>query len=273
MNSKSSLPCDITKLGKECTKLTNEVIAEKEFSNWTVLDRISASINPKFFTAIDLDALPTSNNFELTDLYETLLPLASIYLYCAPCACLLATAFSMWRTAGRWVQSYFKFVIRPDHRLRSSCCLEVDGTIGYVSLLEEIRRLENTNQNPQNRLLMALDRLWIEQRLFETEEEGSTHFHKNTLELARELFVSHESNYQDRSPYRCAGLIILGELDHTLSIMQSPPFPSRPRIPRETEIFHMAKLFRSATLFDRKYLGTYTPKYRLPTIKGGRESE
>ena len=257
---------------KSARKLTNEVIAEKGGSNWTILDRISASMDPTFFTDIDLSALATHVNYELIDLHDSILPLASIYLYCAPCACLLATAFSMWRNARRWVKSYFKFVIRPDHRLRSSCCLEVDRTIGYVSLLEEIRRLEISDQNPQNLEFIQLDRLWIEQRLFETEEEGPMPSHKNILELARELFASHTSNYQYRPPYRCAGLIILGELSHTLSIMQCPPFPSRPRIPRETEIFHMAKTSKRSDLFDRNYLGTYTPKYRLLTLVEGSDS-
>jgi hypothetical protein len=49
--------------------------------------------------------------------------------------------------------------------------------------------------------------------------------------------------------------------------MQAPPFPARPRVLKETEIFQMHKDpdgFDDKTRY-RKYLGTFTPKKFSPT--------
>lgn len=103
-----------------------------------------------------------------------------------------------------------------------------------------------------------IDRIWVEQRLYEIEEETDLPQHISRLaEMGGKVLSSHDS---DEST---AGIIILGELTYCLPIMRSRPFPSKPRIPKETEMFQLKRPW-DATIakyeWQRKFLGTYTPR-------------
>jgi hypothetical protein len=102
--------------------------------------------------------------------------------------------------------------------------------------------------------LNRVDKLWIEQRLFELEEKGYFQSSSNIVNQATGIFESH------RSPMGTAGIIILGELDYCLPIMHCAPFPLKPRMPRETEIFQMDGIHGESESWERTFLGTYTPK-------------
>lgn len=180
---------------------------------------------------------------------SVVLPLGTIYIYCAPCACLITTAIKL-RNAGR--NKFFEFCVRPDDRLSASCCSNLDRSIGLTSLLEAIRGYELKHESDLG-CLECMDKCWLERRLFEIDEMDPRQPSANIAESAGAIIASHES----QEPR--AGVIFLGELHYCLPIMHCAPFPAQPRIPRETEAFQMRKTSWGGT-WSRHFLGTYTAK-------------
>jgi hypothetical protein len=84
------------------------------------------------------------SDYELIDQQKLALPVAKVYLYCAPYACLLPTAFNICRGAGSRAKTYFQFLVRPDDRLVSSCCSQKDRSFGLYSLIEGVREIESS---------------------------------------------------------------------------------------------------------------------------------
>src|SRR5215471_15412595 len=100
-------------------------------------------LDPENFTAVDLGSIATPSNWDdLSDLRETFLPVASIYIDCAPCACLIVTAFQICKTTGKRVATFFNFSIRPDDHLSLSCCFNTDRCFGLASLVDIIKTYE-----------------------------------------------------------------------------------------------------------------------------------
>ncbi len=198
-----------------------------------------------------------SSDDELNGLQRLILPVATIYLYCAPCACLLATAFEICREAGTRATTYFKFLVRPDDRLVSSCCSRKDRSLGLASLIQTTREIEGPPFLANNLLLIA--RVWVEQRLQEAEEERDLPQPISTIaEMGGKVLAAHHPH---RSEGKTAGIVILGELRYSLPIMRSPPFSSNPRRPKETEIFQLElRQFYGKYSWRSTFLGTYTPK-------------
>jgi len=240
-------PCPLADLGEQCAKIENQIIAYPG----SIGGRIAATLKPDTFTEVDLDVL-TQNFGEENALQKTCLPVANIYIYCSPCACMVSTALSLCSGTGNHAATFFKFSVRPDDRLISSCCPNEDRSLGLTSLLQMIKDKEANGHLPAP--FPLLDRQWIEQRLFEIEETERVQSFEDTGTLAGKLFTSH------RSERTTAGIVVLGELEHCLPIMQRAPFVQKPRIPRETEIFQMQKAFYGNTTWDRTNLGTYSPR-------------
>jgi hypothetical protein len=248
-------PCQLNELAEDCTEIDNCIFSPRTPSYWEVGKRITDTLDPSRFTGADLDALIGLDKYNMTDLQQLLLPVATIFIYCAPCACLLTTAFSICNSAGDRAAAYFRFRIRPDDRLVSSCCSQNDRSIGLASIIEKMKEKEHSEVTGN---LTLIDRIWVEQRLYEIEEETDLPQPISKLaEMGGKVLSSHESDETT------AGIIILGELIYCLPIIRSRPFPSKPRIPKETEMFQMKRTWDSSTMnyaWQRKFLGTYTPK-------------
>ena len=91
--------------------------------------------------------------------------------------------------------------------------------------------------------LTLIDRLWVEQRLYDIEEETDLPQPISKLaEMGGKILSSHDSDE------KTAGIVILGESTYCLPIMRSRPFPSTARMPKETEIFQMKKLFHNGII-------------------------
>jgi hypothetical protein len=247
MDRQLGSPCQVADLGMRISK-NIDILAVNPGS---IGERIAATLKPGNFTYIDLDLLAQKSD-EDNELQKTYLPVADIYIYCSPCACLVATALSICSGLGQHATTFFQFSVRPDDRLISSCCPNEDRSLGLTSIVQEIKRREVAGYSIYP--LSPIDRQWVEQRLFEIEETEPVQSFENSVTLAKQLFASHRSNR------KTAGIVLLGELEYCLQIMQSVPFVSKPRIPRETEIFQMKKASILHNTWNRTYLGTYTAK-------------
>ena len=234
VNWMSGDPCDLTLLGVRERPESKSAISPHSSRSWSVGKRIVERMDPTYYRKID----------------------GVIYIYTAPCLCLVATALAIAETAGPDAEALLRFLVRPDDRLISSCCSNTDRSIGLVSLLEKFREYElHSSSSLKN--LERIDKVWIERWLFEIEETDEVQDTTNVAELFGAILQSHES------PKSCAGIVLLGELEYCLPIMHCHPLPLKPRIPREAEVYQMVPSFSSSP-WTRKYLGTYTPQ-PLPT--------
>jgi hypothetical protein len=189
---------------------------------------------------------------ENDDLRQFVFPIATVFIYCAPCACLLATAFAICKAAGSRAMPFFEFLVRPDDRLVSSCCSHRDRSLGLASIMENVKIPDVLS----SRKMPYIDSIWVEQRLYEIEEE--TDLQRSigkTAESGGKTLSSHHS------PRDTAGIVILGELEYCLPIIRGLPFPPTPRVPKENEIFQMHVLRKDGKpSWSRRFLGTFTSK-------------
>lgn len=186
---------------------------------------------------------------------ETNLPLGNVYVYCAPCACAVRTALTICAYGSL---QYLQYITRVDDRISASCCPEstkMDRLISLVATIKEIEATEALQMTGVNtRWIEYIDRVWIEQRVYRLEEEFyAQSFSRSTVVNGQELFAEFQSESKE------TGVVFLGELDHCLWMLQTQPFPWKARIPKETEIYKLAKTTADSG-WERIYLGTYTPR-------------
>jgi hypothetical protein len=170
---------------------------------------------------------------------EEMLPVATAYIHCAPCLSLVHTALGISLKAS---SSFLRIAVRPDDRIPSSCCHDIDRTDGLRSILREIKRHESSTSSHTGfgyaqppTAARYLDRAWIEQRLHYVEQEQ-----KYDVTEAPGSFA-----------------IILGEAKHLLPLFQKSPGP---RIPGEAEIWTLLYSGPGPT-YQTKFLGSFTPKH------------
>ena len=149
------------------------------------------------------------------------LPLLNVYIYCAPCVCLVHTAIELCKSLE---SPFVKAQFRPDSRLAASCCSTVDRSEGMRRLSEWVRDREAEAMGHQSSIIaMHLDMAWLDQRL-------------------EHLDYEQPYNFQESSDIR-RRYLILGEADHTSHMVQNAPG----RIPRATDIWHLKSNFSTAT--------------------------
>ncbi|KAL8370601.1 hypothetical protein RB595_000799 [Gaeumannomyces hyphopodioides] len=143
---------------------------------------------------------------------QVMLPLLQIYVYCAPCVCLLHTAIELCKSLE---SPFVKAQFRPDSRLAASCCSTVDRGEGMRRISEWVRNWEAEATHRQSNIIAThLDMAWLDQRL-------------------EHLDYEQPYNFQESSGVR-RQYLILGEADHTSDMVQKAPG----RIPRATDIWH-----------------------------------
>jgi hypothetical protein len=145
--------------------------------------------------------------------------------------------------------------VRPDDRLTASCCYEENRLNWLEALVEKSKEIEaKTNfkgdLTPEH--LVYVDRTWVEQRIFDGEDDEGKQLSASTQDLRGIL----ENHCYDSY---CAAIIIIGELSHSAQLMRSPPFEYKGRPPKATQIYKFQKA-SDAGLWKAKFEGTYTPK-------------
>lgn len=217
--------------------------------------RITKSMNVKF-NSDDLEMLRQTNyDLNLSDSMEANLPLGNVYVYCALCTCAVRTALTV---CAQGSSKYLPYLTRVDDRICASCCPEttkMDRLISLVTTIKEIVAALKSETSEIHRAWVGhIDRIWIEQRVYRLEEEIYAQSDpRSRLESGAELLTEFES---EEKP---TGIVFLGELDYCQWMLQTQPFPWKARIPKETEIYQLKKTTKRQE-WDRKYLGTYTPR-------------
>jgi len=133
-----------------------------------------------------------------------------------------------------------------------SCCVNSSKIDRLNSLLIKIQEHDAGLLNDQSHLntqwIKFLNRVWIEQRIYELEtniytREDSKSGKWSITELLKTLQSKH--------------CVLLGEIDCCLWILQTEPFPWTPRMPKANEIYQVKW---QGSGWHRKFLGSFTPR-------------
>ncbi|KAK6530802.1 hypothetical protein TWF281_007639 [Arthrobotrys megalospora] len=188
-------------------------------------------------------------------------PAVIINIYCPPCRCSLKTALSICSSSK--TQKLSQYRVRVDDRLPASCCTNSDN-------LRRMRSIAKTSYDLDDQLLKRnsrssisweslenLDRLWLEQRIYDLEERAF---------VAREPMAAHQQindflvsiSDPEEIGDKINSVVIL-EATQGAWILQSQPFPWTPIPPKENQIFLLSRTTRDQpTAINVKYHGTFT---------------
>ena len=183
-----------------------------------------------------------------------------VYIYCAPCICQIWTAFRICSGAEGPTKALFQYCVRIDGRLTASCCQVPSDTAGLAAVVEQIRSIEMDARRfypVRGSKIEYIDRDWIDQRLYDQEDEG---FQIPAVGGAKSL-----SFIFDRLPTEdLAALIVLGERDHLVPMLQYSPFQRSEKILRENQFFKVKReSIDNNWSWSLDYLGSFTPKKSL----------
>jgi hypothetical protein len=136
-------------------------------------------------------------------------------------------------------------VVRVDDRISSSC---LHSTADRITVLQSILAHSDSLEPSPSLPWTYLDRIWLDQRLYALENDLAAL--DDTLRMSRAVDIFSADNYEE--PF--AGLIIVGEVDFCIPLLQAEPFPWEPRFPRECEIHEVTY---SGLGYKRKYAGRF----------------
>ncbi len=192
---------------------------------------------------IGADSRETS--YEQDAFIQAKVPLLRVYVYCAPCVCLLHTAIEVCMSLE---SPFVRALFRPDSRLAASCCSTVDRTEGMRSLNQWITDWEAKALGYESNLIAKhIDMAWLDQRLEHLDYEQPYGFEEST-DFGRRY-------------------VILGEADHTSHMVPK----ARGRIPRATDIWHLKLNHLSGTtrIFAGRFIEHKPPQSAAPGTQQG----
>jgi hypothetical protein len=105
-----------------------------------------------------------------------------------------------------------------------------------------------------------IDRDFVENRIWELEEEDMPPLAVSPAENIRRIFGNHA--YSDN----VAGVVVLGEVDSLASLMEVSPFQQVSRLPRANELYVTSPTFvlhRQHQQWARHRIGTFTTRAQM----------
>ena len=147
-------------------------------TTWALGKRITKAINPSF--SEEMLELIRQINYECPDIQrlalESALPLETVDIFCAPCACAIQTAL---RICAVESTTLIKYIVKVDDRVSVSCCTESAKFHRLASLLAMIQQHETGILTERVGLstdwIQHIDRVWIEQSIYRLETQLYTH--------------------------------------------------------------------------------------------------
>ena len=246
----------------EVNQLTDPSHLANETHPWDLASRLLSTICI-LGTAMDMDTLPALQRDAQLEGKELPVEKEKVYIYCPPCICQVWTAFRICKGAKGPEEALLQFCVRIDDRLTATCCRASSNTAKLISITEQIRSIEMDGKHLypfyQGKNIKYIDRDWIDQRLYDQEDEL---FQASAVGEARSLaFIFDQFPKKDVS-----AVIVLGERDHLVPMLQYPPFQKYEKTLRENQFFQVKR--QAATTnewsWSLKYLGSFTAKKTKP---------
>ena len=193
-----------------------------------------------------------------------------IRIYVAPCKRQITTAIGVCSSVLE--NSLIDCYIRIDDRLSASCCSGSAISERLELLLSELKEGNYSGSGLfDQEKFESIDRLWLEQRLYEI--NGDTDRDPITLETQLSDHL--------RSVYDCTGLtkplaaiLLIGEPSRINKVMNTQPFHASPRGPRPNEFYKTDHCFLvgiKGSRYKRTFLGSidvnpHHKKAQAPTL-------
>ena len=264
LNLYSSTPCQPGRVGEMTFEeaYAHVLVGGSPHSRqWGIGKRLVNSAHKEELTDVQKDLL-SQEYVRLNATQLESLPISSFFIYCPVCPCFLQTALEI---CADMTSKLIDPIIRPADQLSSSCCTyekAVEGLTGILNAVKKADDLDAKATTYQKRLAKAIDRLWIEQRLFKLEDEENLLLDTHPLQRASHIFEEH-SHSEWWNTLQNSQIVFLAETETCLPIMQAEPFPRKARIARENEIYQMKKENGHFDgKWERRFLGTFTPRIR-----------
>lgn len=184
-------------------------------------------------------------------------PVSRIYIYCGPCACAIQTALNL--TLGNddisgVDQEYFDFAIRIDERLPTSCRRSSTDIDVLTAIRDSIDgHVVSRWSTDSSRSIGFVDSPELERRIYSLEQERFVHLEPAGV-LQKILLEDHQKLGSD---LEVSAIILIAEADLCHLSLESRPFGSEARKPRETDIFAFKSGWVGDRTWDRRYLGSY----------------
>ena len=133
----------------------------------------------------------------------------------------------------------------------------IDGLISIVQYLIEKERIQGLVSRYAE-ILKVFDREWLDHAIYHAGEDETIQTASPEDQLSQ--IIGHH-----RTDEHTAAIVILGEADYCISLVDAGPFPpiESGRVPREDQIFMMFQRYitqRSVWRWEREYVGNYSPK-------------
>lgn len=266
----SNSPCDQTNLGTMAFEWKHSFIAPGSFRTRSAPGyRITKYLDPSEFTSANLERYVEDLNARKSYAITHNEPgpeddgryRIKVYIYCAPCACQVATALDICERSDK--KAFVDFFIRIDHRQKTSCSSSASRIEGLISVVDHLKEEETKVGYLSDwgvRRMKWIDREWLEQQIYDYTEEDRLATPLPANQLTR-IAKSHGEEHS------CAAIVLLGEADYCVPLMEAPPF--RPfesgRLPREPQLFKYQLKYSTLNdlYWERMYMGTYSPKAHL----------
>ena len=203
---------------------------------------VGKRIDAQEFFEVDLatyreaqDAQRTQYFKDYGELPEQVSPyVVDVYIYCPPCACQIATALDI--CIYHQKSPFLEFHIRVDHGRPASCCPSMSNIDGLISLVEYLKNAEIIANLGSNyvQVLKAFDREWLDQAIYHADEKKIVQTPSPNDQLTQ--IVRHHSSNE-----YTAAIVILGEADYCIGLMDAGPFPPIESgcVLRENQMFMM----------------------------------
>ena len=225
---------------------------------WDLASRLLSTIG---FSRVgfDLKMLPELQRDAELERRQLAINKDKVYIYCAPCLCQVWTAFRICNGAQGVANALLRFCVRIDDRLTATCCQATSGTAGLAAIIDQVRSIELDGASYQGTNIKHIDRDWIDQRLY---DQGDELFQALAVGEARSLSFIFDQN----SMNNVAAVIVLGERDHLVPMLQYSPFQKSERTLRENQFFQVKRQASAINewSWSLKYLGSYTAKKTQP---------
>jgi len=199
----------------------------------------------------------SNTNGTSTDSYPTYI--ATIFIYCPPCTCLIDTAVDLCNNMPD--PSLLRCLIRIDDRLPCSCLDQPIALETLQSIVTQIHQVEGQYIIEESYLLRSraehVDRDFIEDRIWTLEEEQSPPLPTTPEENLKRIFDTH--CHSDN----VAGVLFLGEHQSLATLMQVPSFPREPRMPKENELYVFWNSGGYPGTWRRSRIGTFSTKTQI----------
>ena len=180
-----------------------------------------------------------------------------IYLYCAPCSCQIASALKViFSEAPGYL--WMPFSVRIDYRLQATCCAENEAkrVNSCISFLKYIKMAKNRQE-----IFKFVDTGWLDQAIY--------HYTRNSPqpisppEILATILKTHQSERD------IMAIIILGETDYTIPMMNAPPFPQPDPSdsPQDSQIHMLSQVPVQGSSgeimqWHRRYIGSFVPTFQ-----------